>query len=487
MTDSQYSKLYAEGKLWKMAGGNYKVRALVIIADFAIINILMFIALRFCKGMVPTFLYSATKISWMVMNFSMIIAQYYFHTVIDRRLLTMGEVTANVTKLVILHIILTSLGLRILFDAGGLFRFVMTFGALEYVAILFSRFWERQVVNFVRRKGRNIRTVLFVGRDPILRKLFLKFTESPTGGYRVLGYYADTRIANEPKGMTWLGDIATLNRRMEKWNNDVMTEPNIDELFCSMSHDEEEEIKFIIHACDRNVIHFFYVPRTFGNEKLRLQPLMLDDYVYYSNRIQPLLLPENRIVKRIFDICFSSVVCLFLLPVILVVGIIIKIQSPGPIFFKQARTGLDGKDFYMYKLRSMHVNKDADLVQATKNDPRKFPFGNFMRKTNIDELPQFFNVLKGDMSIVGPRPHMLHHTEMYGELIDNYMVRLFCKPGITGWAQVTGYRGETKELWQMEGRVNKDIWYVEHWSLWLDLRIIFKTFTMFFVHDKNAF
>lgn len=135
----------------------------------------------------------------------------------------------------------------------------------------------------------------------------------------------------------------------------------------------------------------------------------------------------------------------------------------------------------------MHVNKDADTVQATENDPRKFAFGNFMRKSNIDEFPQFFNVLKGDMSIVGPRPHMLHHTEIYGSIIDKYMVRHFSKPGITGWAQVTGFRGETKELWQMEERIKRDIWYIENWSFWLDLYIIYLTAKSIIIHDKNAY
>lgn len=135
----------------------------------------------------------------------------------------------------------------------------------------------------------------------------------------------------------------------------------------------------------------------------------------------------------------------------------------------------------------MHVNKNADMEQATKNDPRKFPFGNFMRKTNIDELPQFFNVLKGDMSIVGPRPHMLHHTDIYSKLIGKYMVRHFSRPGITGLAQVTGYRGETKELWQMEERVKRDIWYIENWSFWLDVKIILMTIKSIFVHDSNAY
>jgi len=214
---------------------------------------------------------------------------------------------------------------------------------------------------------------------------------------------------------------------------------------------------------------------------------LIDDIEVFTTYEIPLQNSVNRTVKRLFDVVLSLV---FLIPTALIfpiVFIIMKIQSPGPILFKQKRTGLDGKDFEMLKFRSMHVNKDADKVQATKDDPRKYPFGDFMRKTNIDELPQFLNVLKGDMSIVGPRPHMLLHTEMYSHLIDKYMVRHFVKPGLTGWAQVTGYRGETKELWQMEGRVRRDIWYMEHWSIWLDLRIVWLTMKTIFVPDKNAY
>lgn len=192
-------------------------------------------------------------------------------------------------------------------------------------------------------------------------------------------------------------------------------------------------------------------------------------------------------IKRIFDVVFSSIVCLVLLPFIPIIAIIIKLQSPGPIFFSQERTGFNGKTFKCIKFRSMHVNNGSDTVQATKNDPRKFPFGNFMRKSNVDELPQFFNVLRGDMSIVGPRPHMLYHTKIYSDLIDKYMVRHFSKPGITGYAQVTGFRGETKELWQMEERVKRDIWYIENWSFWLDIKIIFQTAVSIIKKDKNAY
>ena len=203
---------------------------------------------------------------------------------------------------------------------------------------------------------------------------------------------------------------------------------------------------------------------------------------------EPLNKFDNRLIKRTFDFVMSGLFLCTVFPFIyLIVGAIIKITSPGPIFFKQKRNGINGKEFWCYKFRSMKVNKDADKVQATKNDPRKTKFGDFMRKTNIDELPQLINVFLGDMSLVGPRPHMLKHTEEYSALIDNYMVRHLVKPGITGWAQVTGFRGETKELYQMEGRVEADIWYMEHWSFLLDLFIIYKTFANVVKGEKEAY
>ena len=202
----------------------------------------------------------------------------------------------------------------------------------------------------------------------------------------------------------------------------------------------------------------------------------------------PLHIRYNRIIKRTFDLVISTVALCTLFPVIcLVVGIIIKLTSPGPIFFIQKRTGKDGKDFLCYKFRSMVMNQDADKVQATADDPRKTPFGNFIRNTSIDEIPQLINVFLGDMSLIGPRPHMVKHTDMYSKLIANYMDRHAVKPGITGWAQVTGLRGETKELYLMERRVEADIWYIQNWSLLLDLKIVFKTISTILSGDKNAY
>jgi len=173
----------------------------------------------------------------------------------------------------------------------------------------------------------------------------------------------------------------------------------------------------------------------------------------------------------------------WLLPIIM---LLVKLSSKGPVFFKQQRTGLGNTSFWCYKFRTMKVNTNSDRTQATKNDKRITRIGSFLRKSNLDELPQIFNVLKGEMSIVGPRPHMLKHTEEYSAQIDNYLVRHFAKPGITGWAQVNGCRGETTELEQMEDRIDYDIWYIENWSLLLDLKIIFMTAFNMFKGDKNA-
>lgn len=184
---------------------------------------------------------------------------------------------------------------------------------------------------------------------------------------------------------------------------------------------------------------------------------------------------SNRAIKRIFDIVVSTVALVGIVLLLPYIAYKIKRESRGPVFFRQKRTGKDGKTFWCYKFRSMYLNDEADLTQATEDDPRKFPFGAYMRRHNVDELPQYWNVLKGDMSVVGPRPHMLYHTEIYSQQIGDYMLRHTVKPGITGWAQITGFCGETKDLADMEERVRRDLWYIMNWSLCLDIHIVQST------------
>ncbi|MDE6279893.1 MAG: exopolysaccharide biosynthesis polyprenyl glycosylphosphotransferase, partial [Paramuribaculum sp.] len=257
--------------------------------------------------------------------------------------------------------------------------------------------------------------------------------------------------------------------------------------FYALSGENEEALQRVIRIADDNMARFYYVPRltrfiTRGFTLTALGPMPV-----LASKANPLKRRANRVIKRTFDIVVSSV-ALIMSPLVLIpVGIAIKISSPGPVFFRQKRTGYRGRDFECLKFRTMKVNTTADTAQATKNDPRKTRLGNILRHTSIDELPQFWNVFKGDMSVIGPRPHMLRHTEQYSRLIDQYMMRHTVKPGITGWAQVNGYRGETRELWQMEKRVEFDMWYIEHWSLLLDMKIMFRTVYNAIVGEKNAF
>jgi exopolysaccharide biosynthesis polyprenyl glycosylphosphotransferase len=192
--------------------------------------------------------------------------------------------------------------------------------------------------------------------------------------------------------------------------------------------------------------------------------------------------------KRVFDAVFALLVVFFILSWLLpLLALIIKSESKGPVLFKQLRTGKDNKPFYCYKLRSMHVNQDADHKQACKGDARITKVGAFLRKTSLDELPQFFNVLRGEMSVVGPRPHMVKHTEEYSKMLNDFMQRHTVVPGITGLAQVRGFRGETKEITSMVKRVETDIWYIKNWSFWLDVKIVAMTVVQTIKGHHNAF
>lgn len=262
----------------------------------------------------------------------------------------------------------------------------------------------------------------------------------------------------------------------------------IKHVFCSLSMEQGRYNFSIMNYCENHLLYFHGVPNVCKGFPRRIWHSMVGNMPILNLRYEPLSKMENRVLKRLFDITLSGIFLITIFPLVyIIVGSIIKLTSPGPILFKQMRTGLNGINFKCYKFRSMKVNEEADSKQATVDDPRKTRFGDFLRRSNIDELPQLINVFRGDMSIVGPRPHMLVHTETYAQLIDKYMVRHFIKPGVTGWAQTHGFRGETKELSQMEGRVKADIWYMEHWTILLDLYIIYKTLVNVIVGEKNAY
>ena len=354
---------------------------------------------------------------------------------------------------------------------------------LTTVIIVVSSFrlCVRWAMNLYRKRGIHINKVVFVGSKSNNIALYREMRSISSLGYKVVGYFDDQPNPRFPEECPYLGTPESVPDYLAG-NHEVH------ELFCCLPSRRADEIVKIIKFCEKNFVHFYSVPNVTNYLHHRVYFNMLGSVPYLSLMREPLSHPENRAVKRLFDILVSGLFLITLFPIIfIVVAIITKLTMPGPIFFKQKRNGLNGREFYCYKFRSMKVNADADKLQATKNDPRKTKWGDIMRKTNIDELPQFWNVLKGEMSIVGPRPHMLKHTEEYSKLIDKYMIRHFVKPGITGWSQVTGFRGETKELSQMEGRVEGDIWYIEHWSLGLDLYIMYRTVMNVIQGDKEAY
>lgn len=465
--------------------GNDLIRIAIIIGDFLLLNLLVYLCLEQFDDKTPDYFMDHNAVVVMVANFAMLVAEYFFNTIAYHRRLSAIDLLRRVFMLSATQSALMFFLLRSISRGGGFFKFMYYFAGFLFIALLLARLIERGIILYLRAKGKNTQSILFVGNDPANLMLYHDMLENSSAGTYVKGYYADEPIENAPEQFVHLGNLQQLNAKMEEDKD--KTNLGIDLLFCCLSHDESAFINRVIHFCDNHVVHFYYVPRMSGNLHLRLIPERYGDVTLFTNRREPLTFIENKFLKRTFDIVVSTLTCLVLLPFLPIVALIIKMQSPGPLFFVQNRTGLNGHTFKCYKFRSMHVNNQADTLQATKDDPRKFPFGEFMRKTNIDEFPQFFNVLKGDMSIVGPRPHMMLHTEMYGKLIDKYMVRHFCRPGITGWAQVTGFRGETKELWQMEERIRRDIWYLENWTFWLDLKIILKTALSIIRPDKQAY
>jgi Undecaprenyl-phosphate glucose phosphotransferase len=280
----------------------------------------------------------------------------------------------------------------------------------------------------------------------------------------------------------------------KEFNNSLQSAINqalkqdIQEMYVVAQPQYLKEMPRHFRIADKNFLRLRFIPdfsMTVPESFIRQN---IDNFQIIKAGEEPLEEPANRLKKRIFDVCFSLMVLIFLMSWLFpIIALIIKFQSRGPVLFKQLRTGHNNKEFWCYKFRSMRINGESDQKQAEKNDNRITPIGRFIRRTSIDELPQFFNVLIGDMSVVGPRPHMIKHTEDYNKLIDNFMVRHFVKPGITGLSQISGFRGETKRTIDMQKRVNTDIEYLRNWSLFNDLKICLLTVIITLKGDDKAF
>ena len=352
--------------------------------------------------------------------------------------------------------------------------------AFSFGLVLLWRILALRLIYFFRKSGLNYKRVVLIGGGNVAKQLYNYIHKKDVFGIRLLGIFSENEISFKVNDEMKQGVLEDLEAFAIK--------NNVDEIYYTLPLTYTSKIKDIIAFSDKNMIRFKIVPDFRGFPFKRVNIDFFEDVPVITFRQEPLTDIVNQMLKRVFDIVFSFLVIVLILSWLYpIIALLIKMSSKGPILFKQVRSGLNNEEFICFKFRSMAQNKDADSIQATKGDVRITKIGSFLRKSSLDELPQFLNVLLGDMSVVGPRPHMLKHTEEYSALIGRYMVRQLVKPGITGVAQVKGYRGETKELKDMEGRVRADVWYIENWSLALDINLIALTVWNVIRGDEKAF
>jgi len=343
------------------------------------------------------------------------------------------------------------------FSRASLVFFYLLMSAL----VLTKRILVRIVLQRYRSKGYNLKHVVLVGNGALAKKYASTVQNAPQLGYVIDGY-----IGNECniEGLPCLG-------AWESHGSELLASSDIDEVVVALELEQAMLLPQIISATEKYGTKVSIIPHYNDYIPSSTTIQTLGDCKLLSLRTTPLDFPLNALVKRLFDIASSLVLIVLTSPVMLFAAIGTLLSSPGPMIFKQTRVGKNKRLFQMYKFRSMRVNAQESTGWTKSDDPRKTRFGSLMRKTSIDELPQFFNVLKGDMSLIGPRPEVPHYVEQFQETVPLYMLKHLVRPGITGWAQVNGYRGDTS----IEERVKHDIWYIEHWSLWLDIRICLRT------------
>ena len=355
----------------------------------------------------------------------------------------------------------------------------MTWFASVLVVLCGYRLLIRSVLHGLRSHGFNTRRVAIVGTGQVAQRLAGSISSAPWMGLRLLGFYD---VASQPASlvqpMPLLGDLEQLTEDARQGK--------IDKVYITLALTAQPHLQDLVKGLSDTTASVYLIPDVFMFELLHARSESINGLASISIFDSPMDGAWS-LVKRTEDILLSSVILAMIALPLLLIAIAIKLTSPGPVLFRQRRYGLDGRPIMVWKFRSMSVQENGDVInQATRNDARVTPLGAFLRRTSLDELPQFFNVLRGDMSIVGPRPHAVAHNEQYRKQVSGYMLRHKVKPGITGWAQINGWRGETDTLDKMQKRVEYDLEYIEHWSLWLDLKIILLTLFKGFL-NKNAF
>ncbi len=354
---------------------------------------------------------------------------------------------------------------------------IFIFVAFNTFIVTLVHFFLQKILGTLRKKGYNVKYVLLVGYSRTTEEYIKRIFANPQWGYYIRGILDDeVPVGTEYKGIKVLGHIANLDMILEN--------SSLDEIAITIGLKDYNRLEEIVDRCEKSGVHTKFIP-----DYMSIIPSMpytedIQGLSAINIRYVPLSNTFNQIVKRVFDVFFALIGIILTSPIMLVCAILVKTSSEGPVIFKQERVGLHNKHFWMYKFRSMRMQDENSEKKAwtTKDDPRVTKVGAVLRKTSLDELPQLFNILKGDMSLVGPRPERPQFVEQFKEEIPRYMIKHQVRPGLTGWAQVNGYRGDTS----IYKRIEYDLFYIENWSMWLDLRIIFRTFFVGFI-NKNAY
>lgn len=443
----------------------------------------LIIAYLFCKVVlaenIPSSLWGVYFQYWTISVISWLLLSFLLRTYADKIILNFEYFTKRTAQVYLVWIICMLFYLffsrELQISRIFIISSMISFGA----GLLVNRFIYLGIKKYFKNSHYLIKKVIILGYNDTAKKL-AKYFEEDGINTQLIGFIEDDKNVHELSHYPIITDIT---RALQ-----VAKEFDVAEIFSTITPEQNKDIYELMYQSEKECIRFKIVPNlsVFITRDVHIE--YFGELPILSLRKEPLDDVGNRIKKRALDITVSFLVIVFILSwLVPLLGLLILLESRGPVFFSQLRTGKNKKPFYCYKFRSMRKNSEADLKQATVNDGRVTKIGKFIRRTSLDEFPQFLNVFIGNMSLVGPRPHMLKHTNDYSKIVDEYMVRQFLKPGITGWAQVNGYRGEITNPDQIQMRVIKDLWYLESWSLWLDIQILFLTIYQIFKGDKNAF
>lgn len=407
---------------------------------------------------------------WIVSGFTNFIVRVDSILPIDRRL-------GNLINVFLMHALILA-SCIVVFNLEQLSRLLLLYTYLSTAFLIgLSRLVLHMADRYFTDSDMAHTRYVIVGSGPAAVSLQQTLSNNDEIGTKFMGFFDDEVDPSSSNQV--LGNIEDMK--------DYCLQHSIDEVYYAKPITDSEQIEELTEFANDNFIYLRLVPDFSAIVKKEVNMYFYHNIPMLSVRNEPLELASNRIAKRIFDVVFSLAVILLIFPILFpIIALLIKLESKGPVFFKQLRPGKKNRLFVCYKFRTMRVNNNTEL-QATKNDPRITRFGAFMRKTSLDELPQFFNVLLGDMSVVGPRPNLVSQLDQYSKVISKYKTRHFVTPGITGYAQVSGYRGETKEVHLMEKRVEYDVMYMANWSLMMDMKIIFLTVWNMIKGEKNAY